>query len=259
MTDMGLHIDDLQLLQIKPVDPNVLDQLAAPFEEKLREDAEQIKLETRERMGARELESEAALDKKKITSELDGDAYEVRKKLELEEEQTRLLAAREKLKIQQLQHEKQVALIELEHQNELQEKARTMTFTQELAKEKDRIALDKIRQEADEAKDTKDGEKILRRAKINRDALLIELEAEAQKPADLRRHELDNFLIEKFSNAFAALPLKDARWLTIGNDDPLANMAGLFTGLRSAVTAFGHTKKEKISTSDPGKIANTGV
>jgi hypothetical protein len=56
--------------------------------------------------------------------------------------------------------------------------------------------------------------------------------AEEQKSQAVRDHELARLVAEKIADAVRALPLHDARWVTIGSDSPVASLAGLVSGAR---------------------------
>lgn len=65
---MGVQIEDVQILQIRPTDPEVLERLGAGSSEEIREQASHVVLETDERIRRREIESSAALANEEVNA-----------------------------------------------------------------------------------------------------------------------------------------------------------------------------------------------
>jgi hypothetical protein len=81
----------------------------------------------------------------------------------------------------------------------------------------------RIRREATEA-DAKRA-RMLGEAEAQRDAILALNSAEEKRPQAVRDYELARLVTEKVAQALGSLPLKDARWVNIGNESPIASIA----------------------------------
>lgn len=73
-------------------------------------------------------------------------------------------------------------------------------------------------------------------AEANRDAIAAVAAAEEQKSAAVRDHELSRLVAEKVGDALKALPLKDARWVTVGPETPAGSLAALIESTRAAIS-----------------------
>lgn len=59
--EMGVSIEDVQILRIRPADPEVLARMGAASSEEIREQASRVRLETEERIRRRQIESTTEL------------------------------------------------------------------------------------------------------------------------------------------------------------------------------------------------------
>ena len=75
-----------------------------------------------------------------------------------------------------------------------------------------------------------------REAEANRDAIAAVAAAEEQKSAAVRAHELSRLVAEKVGEALKALPLKDARWVTVSPETPAGSLAALIESTRAAIS-----------------------
>jgi regulator of protease activity HflC (stomatin/prohibitin superfamily) len=75
-----------------------------------------------------------------------------------------------------------------------------------------------------------------REAEANRDAIAAVASAEEQKSAAVRDHELSRLVAEKVGDALKALPLKDARWVTVSPETPAGSLAALIESTRAAIS-----------------------
>jgi regulator of protease activity HflC (stomatin/prohibitin superfamily) len=75
-----------------------------------------------------------------------------------------------------------------------------------------------------------------REAEANRDAIAAVASAEEQKSAAVRDHELSRLVAEKVGEALKALPLKDARWVTVSPETPAGSLAALIESTRAAIS-----------------------
>lgn len=161
--EMGVHLERVEILQVCPADPELLRQMSARVEERVREEAGAARAESRRQ----ELTRERAL---RLAEE--ANAQEVAKAV--------------------LQRE------------ELQLQAR----------------LDRTRREAE----------------ANRDAIAAVTSAEEQKSPGVRDHELSRLVAEKVGDALKALPLHEARWISVGQDSPATSLASLIQTTREAIS-----------------------
>ena len=74
-------------------------------------------------------------------------------------------------------------------------------------------------------------DRMRREAEAARDAALLALEAEERKSQAVRDAELAKLSAEKVAEAFGRLPLKEARWVSVG-DSPAQSIAALVAGVR---------------------------
>jgi len=161
--EMGVHLERVEILQVCPADPELLRQMSARVEERVREEAGAARAESRRQELARE------------------------RSLQLAEEANA--------------HEVAKAVLQRE---ELQLQAR----------------LDRTRREAE----------------ANRDAIAAVTSAEEQKSPGVRDHELSRLVAEKVGDALKALPLHEARWISVGQDSPATSLASLIQTTREAIS-----------------------
>ena len=62
-------------------------------------------------------------------------------------------------------------------------------------------------------------------------------EADEKKSQQVRDYELAKLVAEKVGDALKALPLHEARWVTVGPDSPAESLAGLITAARELTGA----------------------
>lgn len=220
----GVHINQVELLEVRPADPELLAALCVRENERIREDAAVVRQETAERIQDRDRERATREAREDADARRDRQAHEARAALELHQQRSQLLDEEHKLKLAAIEAE--AALNErerlLEHERALREEARARELQEaELARRERALAfkLHKTRLEAE----------------ASRDAALAALAAEAEKPQELRDFELARLNSEALKGA---LDFKEARWLSIG-DSPGASIAALFDQLRGVIGGAG--------------------
>ena len=161
--ELGIRVDRVELVQVRPADEDLLRQLSAKVEERVREEAGAARAESRRR----ELEREKAL---RLAQE--ANALEV----------AQAAVRREELQLQ--------------------------------------AKLDRIRREAE----------------ANRDAIAAVASAEEQKSPGVRDHELSRLVAEKVGDALRTLPLKEAKWISVGQDSPAGSLAALIEATRASIS-----------------------
>ncbi len=83
-------------------------------------------------------------------------------------------------------------------------------------------------------------DRIRREAHATRDAMTAVTSAEESKSQGVRDHELAKLVAEQVGAALAALPMHEAKWITIGQDSPAASIAGLIGATRELLSGASH-------------------
>ena len=73
-------------------------------------------------------------------------------------------------------------------------------------------------------------------AAAKRDAAMLMTEADEAKSPEVRHHELQRLQVEKLTAAMSSIPIKDARWITLG-DSPMSSLTGLIAGLQDTLSS----------------------
>jgi regulator of protease activity HflC (stomatin/prohibitin superfamily) len=201
--EMGVRVDQVEVLQIRPADEELLRQMSAEVEERVREEAANAHLETAERTQRRALESEARLAQEHADA------------------RSQTLQREKALRLAQLGHEREIRLREQEVEREqaLGDEAKTIEVARAVvAREELQLAarLDRVRREA----------------AASGDAIAVVASAEETKSQGVRDHELARLVAEKVGDALKALPLREARWITVGPESPVSSLAALFAAAR---------------------------
>lgn len=210
--EMGIRVDQIDVLQVRPAGEELLRQMSAKVEERVREEASNIHLETTERTKRRAIESEARIAQEQAEA----------RRQALETEKT--------LRLVQIAHEREVKLREQEVERE-----------QALVVEARAIDLAKAVLEREELQLAARLDRIRREAETSGDAISLVTIAEEKKSQAVRDHELARLVAEKVGDALKELPLHEARWITVGPDSPAGSLAGMITAVRE-LTAPGSKK-----------------
>jgi flotillin len=201
--EMGIRVDQIELLQVHPAEEELLRQMSAEVEERVREEAGNIHLETTERVKRRAIESEARIAREQAEA----------RREELEREKA--------LRLAQIAHEREVKVREQEVERE-----------QALAAEEKAIDLARAVLEREELQLAARLDRVRREAVASGDAIAVVASAEETKSQGVRDHELARLVAEKVGDALKELPLREARWITIGPDSPVSSLAGLIAAAR---------------------------
>ena len=209
---MGIRIDQIELLQVRPADDELLRLLSAKVEEQVREEAANIHMETTERTKRRAIECDARMAREQ--AQVRGQEMETEKALRLA----------------QIAHESEVKLREqeVEREHALAAEARAIEIAKAvLAREELQLAarLDRVRREAE----------------ASAEAMSLVTVAEEKKSQPVRDHELGRLVAEKVGDALKELPIHDARWITVGPDSPAGSLAAMITAARELTTGNGKT------------------
>jgi hypothetical protein len=228
----GIRIEELQLLQVQPADSAVLRELSTAYDQQTREDAAQIRLQTAERMKKREIESATNLAKEDSNAHRDKQAYAAQVELDLEQRRAELLDAQNHVKRQQLEHEGELKMEQLEIERKTRLRVQDIERERQLAAEAAQQELTEARIRREETEASAKRGRMLEAAETERDVILAVSSAEEKRPQAVRDYELARLATEKVSEALGALPIKDARWVTVGNQSPIAAIAAAIAEVR---------------------------
>ena len=206
--EMGVRVDQVEVLQVRPGDEELLRQMSAEVEERVREGAANVHLETTERASRRAIESEA-----------------------------RLAQERAEARKQALEREKALRLAEIAHQRETRLREQEVEREQALVDEAKTIEVARAVLEREELQLASRLDRIRREAAASGDAISAVAVAEEKKSQAVRDHELARLVAEKVGEALKALPLHEARWITVGPESPVSSLAALFAAARDVTSA----------------------
>lgn len=206
--EMAIRVDQVEILRIRAADEELMGELSAEVEARVGDEAARARLEVSERAKKRELESAQRL----AVEEAAG-------------------------KRQHLEREHALRLATLAKEAEAEAQRQRMAEAKALAEEARTLAAAKAASERKELELAEGLERIRREAEARRDAMVLVSSAEEQKSQPVRDHELGRLVTERVADAFARLPIKDARWVTVGGESPVASLVGLLRTVREGLTA----------------------
>jgi hypothetical protein len=172
--EMGIRVGQIEILQVRPSDDELLRQMSAEIEERVRASA-----------GRHQLEREKALRLAKIAQDRE---------------------------VQLRQHG-------VDREQALAAETRATEVSKSVLEREEMLfaaRLDRIRREAE----------------ANRDAVSAVTSAEERKSQGVRDYELARLALEKVGDALKQLPLREARWITVGPDTPAGSLASLVTAVQ---------------------------
>jgi flotillin len=212
--EMGIRVDQVELLRVRPTDEDLTREMAAKVEERVREEAASARLEAQERGRRRAIESE-----------------------------DRVACEQAESRRQELERERVFRLAQLEHEREVQARQQAILHERALAEEAGALEIAKEVQAREELQLMARLDRVRREAEASRDAISAVTDAEERKSQNVRDHELARLVAEKVGDALKGLPLQEARWITVGPDSPAGSLAALIsavgevTGLRAKKAA----------------------
>jgi flotillin len=207
-SEMAIRVDQVEILRVRAADEGLMSELSAEVEARVGDEAARARLEVSERAKKRELESAQRL----AVEEAAG-------------------------KRQHLEREHALRLATLAKEAEAEVQRQRMAEAKTLAEEARTLAAAKAASERKELELAEGLERIRREAEARRDAMVLVSSAEEQKSQPVRDHELSRLVTERVAEAFARLPIHDARWVTVGADNPGAGLVGLVRTVREGLTA----------------------
>jgi hypothetical protein len=202
-SELGIRVHQLEILQIRPSDEELLRQMSAEVAERVREEARSVALATAEREKLRALESEARIAQEQA---------EARRR--------------------DLEREKELRLAQLAHERDVELRAREVERERALALEAQAAEIARVVLEREELELAARLERVRREAAASADAIAAVGRAEEAKSHALREYELRKLVAEKVAEALARLPLREARWISVGPESPAGTLASLIASGR---------------------------
>jgi flotillin len=219
--EMGVKIDQVQLLAVRPVDGAILQGLSARDEERIREEAQKARLEAAERSKRREIEQATRLAGEEADARRDRQAHEAQAQLELERQRAKLV-----------EEQRAVRLLQLDSERQVKAREQAIAIEGQLVDEQGALSVLEQRQRREEAELAFRLARTRREAEAARDATIAVTSAEESKSAAVREHEMRRLLAHKVAEA---LKVTDGKWITIGNDSPVASLAAVLAGVTDLV------------------------
>ncbi|MEO0460556.1 MAG: SPFH domain-containing protein [Myxococcota bacterium] len=223
---MGVQVDDVQVLQVRPQNPALLSQLAAAIEHETQEQAAKARLEARQRIQRAEIESATELERERLKAERDHEVAKARSALEAQQEKARLLEAQYTARREELEHQHRLALLEAHHSQEYA-----------LAREAKKTSMKQAKLARCELAFAARLKRQRRVSEMKRDAIKAIAQAEEAKSAALREYELARLATVKLAESLKSLPLKNAQWVSVGPSSPVETFASLLTTGRALLDA----------------------
>jgi hypothetical protein len=193
--EIGIRVNQLEILSIRPSDAELLRQMSAEVAERVREEARSVALATAEREKLRALESEARV----------------------------------------AQEQAALRMAELAHEREVELRAREVEREQALAREAQLTEVARAVLAREELELAARLERVRREAAASADAIAAVGRAEDAKSLELREHELRKLATEKIADALKQLPLREARWISVGPESPAGSIASLIASARELI------------------------
>jgi len=220
--EMGIRVEQIEILQVRPVDEELLRQMSAEIEARISEDAENVRRQTHERAKHREIESEA-----------------------------RLADEQAEARTRELEREKAIRLAQIARDRELELRERDIERERALAGEAQAMEVAKAVFQREELEFAARLDRIRREAQASGDAISSVAAAEEKKSQGVRDHELARLVAEKVGDALKELPIHDARWITVGPHSPAGSLAALITSAREIASGAGVLGDIHTSTRSP--------
>lgn len=198
---LGIAMEQVEIVSVLPVDATLLSDLRAEEEQRVRSEGARVRLEAATKLSEEEAKAKA-----------EQDAFQARAALAMEEERARLLEAQAQVFRRKAESEREQRLSELETKRVL---ALAAEETEALVQQ---ARLARARREAEV------------QAEITR----LGTAAEAEKPEEVRAYELSKLKTERMAGALAQLPLKEAKWVSLGGT-PVESLGAMLEGFGEAL------------------------
>ena len=236
-SSLGLVLEQVEVNELRPSSAEVLEDMASGQVEALREEASRVRLESRERQKTREVESATRMAQREVEARSEREAADARAQLSLEQEKANLEASRLELERQRLQLSQERRRFEAELEHGLEMERLALRGSRELADERRQVSLERSRQERQSLVLDARLAELRADAEARRDASVLLASAEEQKSEEGRRYELQRATVQSVGAALAGMPIKDARWISVGNESPMGSVLGMFEALASVASA----------------------
>ena len=230
---MGTRVDQLQLLQARPVSEALLEDLSAEENAKIREQAERTRLETEDRMARARLDLQLEFSREELAFKRVQEAQ--RLELELEQLKQRAQAREEEqgLKAEEAQRQHAQSLERAAQEHTLEQSRLEASRVRGLYEEGSRLAQIKAEQARLEMSLAWELGALRRRADAERDQGLSLTQVEESKSEVVRRYELQHKVAEKMAEA---IQIRDGRWVSLGKDSPIADLGAALSAMMEAVS-----------------------
>jgi hypothetical protein len=220
----------VELSQARPLDPAVLKDLAAASEEAVREQGSRARAEAAERLEHLTIESATRTSHQKARARCAREKAEAEAALALEREKAALFEAQVALQRKKLDDERALDLARIESEHALLVRKAELRREAALSEEQTALEVTRARQAREEAELAAALDRTRREAMARRDAMMEVNAAEERKSQAVRDYELAQRLTDEIGRAMAKF--HEPRWISIGQESPLASMAGLVTSAR---------------------------
>lgn len=218
-SSLGITLTQVELSQARPLDPAVLKDLSAEAEESLREQGSRVRAEVAERLSHLAIESTTRTSHQNARARYEREKAEAEATLAFEREKAALFEAQVALEQKRLDQEHALTVRRAELRREAA-----------LFDELSALLVARARQERDEAELSATLDRTRREAAAKRDAMMEINAAEERKSQAVRDYELAQRVTDEIGRAMAGF--HEPRWISIGQDSPLAAMAGMVAGAR---------------------------
>lgn len=208
-SEMGVRVDQVEVLMARPSDAAVVAQLSTAETERIREESQRVRREVASRIASAELESASRAEQERADLE--------RSTREAAIERARALGLAEAASTHNLRAKE----LELEREHSLAREA--------LEREVARARAEREREETEAALAL-----VRARAEAERDAELARAEALERMSPAVREHERAVLVAEKVAET---LKVTDARWVSVGSQSPAGAVGAMIAGVRELLEA----------------------
>jgi SPFH domain / Band 7 family len=233
--ELGIRIEQVQVLSIRPTDHALVEQLAAEQEAQLREHATLARRASEQRVEEIEIASTTKLANDRAQAEFEQEAYALQQQVSLQ--RRKLEAEREELEIERerMETRQRLELQKLEADAAIASSRQTLDQEQQLARD---TALRQhesatLERQRDQLAFEVEGTRL--RAEAQGAAIQIVTAAEEGKSPALREQQIVELVATKLGDAVSSLPIQDVHWSTWSGESPLTMLGQALSGLRSAM------------------------
>ena len=233
-SDLGIRIEQVQVLGVRPTDPELVEELGAEQEAHLREQATLARRASDQRVEQVGIALATKVANDRAQAELEQAAYALQQQVllhhrKLETEQNQLVIERDRLVTRQ-----RLELLQLEA-DAATAAARQASET-ELRRAEDAASRDRDKASLDRRRDTLafEVDQTRQRAAAESDGIRLITAAQEGKSDALRDQQIVEHVATKLSAAVSSLPIHDVHWSSWSGESPLLMLGQALRGLRGA-------------------------